>query len=211
MRFQAKKDDKDSRQYWESVRRGAKEYDELPNWKKGALAGAEKRDEAPAATAPARTRSPRRRRASTSPEGGPRLPPCPSRRPGPRRDRAAASPARACSRPRRRSDRLPPRPPPRSGSAAHARPKTKAASAPAPGTASAGARNGGSVGRARAPRVHSACWTRICTTAPPPGRCRFAAAEGEVRAHVVMYQRLASALRFAPKDGGLCPFPQSSQ
>jgi len=44
MRFQAKKDDKDSRQYWESVRRGAKEYDELPNWKKGVLAGAEKRE-----------------------------------------------------------------------------------------------------------------------------------------------------------------------
>jgi hypothetical protein len=41
MRFQAKKDNKESREYWESVRRGAKEYDELPAWKKGVLGGAE--------------------------------------------------------------------------------------------------------------------------------------------------------------------------
>ena len=39
MRFQAKKDDRESREYWESVRRGAKEYDELPAWKKGVLGG----------------------------------------------------------------------------------------------------------------------------------------------------------------------------
>ena len=41
MKFQAKKDDRESREYWESVRRGAKEYDKLPAWKKGVLGGAE--------------------------------------------------------------------------------------------------------------------------------------------------------------------------
>jgi hypothetical protein len=35
MRFRAKKDTEESREYWESVRIGAKVYDELPAWKKG--------------------------------------------------------------------------------------------------------------------------------------------------------------------------------
>jgi hypothetical protein len=37
MRFQAKKDSKESREYWESISLGAKEYDKLPAWKKGVL------------------------------------------------------------------------------------------------------------------------------------------------------------------------------
>ena len=105
--------------------------------------------------------SPPRQRASAGQAEAPRPPPRPSRRPGPHRTRDAASPGPACSRPRRRSDRPPPTPPPRSASAVRALPETKAASAPAPGTASAGARNGGSVGGARGPCVHSACWTLI--------------------------------------------------
>lgn len=41
MKFQKKVDDDESREYWDTVRRGAREYDELPAWKKGVLGGVE--------------------------------------------------------------------------------------------------------------------------------------------------------------------------
>ena len=37
MKIRAKLDDAESRAYWDSVRRGARAYDELPAWKKGVL------------------------------------------------------------------------------------------------------------------------------------------------------------------------------
>jgi len=42
MKFKAKLDDDESREFWESVRRGAREYDDYPDWKKGVLGGAER-------------------------------------------------------------------------------------------------------------------------------------------------------------------------
>ncbi len=41
MKFKAKLDDKESREFWDTVRRGAREYDDLPAWKKGVLGGVE--------------------------------------------------------------------------------------------------------------------------------------------------------------------------
>lgn len=35
MKFKAKLDDEESREYWAAVDRGAREYDNLPGWKKG--------------------------------------------------------------------------------------------------------------------------------------------------------------------------------
>ena len=37
MTFKAKLDDPESRAFWESVRKGAKAYDAMPDWQKGVL------------------------------------------------------------------------------------------------------------------------------------------------------------------------------
>ena len=41
MKFHAKLDDEESRLFWDTVRRGARDYDDLPAWKKGVLGGVE--------------------------------------------------------------------------------------------------------------------------------------------------------------------------
>jgi hypothetical protein len=44
MKFRAKLDDAESRDYWDSVRKGAREYDDLPAWRKGNLGGVDSTD-----------------------------------------------------------------------------------------------------------------------------------------------------------------------
>ena len=41
MTFKAKLDDPESRAFWDAVERGARAYDELPDWQKGVLGGFE--------------------------------------------------------------------------------------------------------------------------------------------------------------------------
>jgi hypothetical protein len=55
MTFRARLDDAESRAFWDSVDRGAKAYDDLPNWQKGILRGVEDGPDAPDAGCPAPT------------------------------------------------------------------------------------------------------------------------------------------------------------
>ena len=41
MTFKARLDDAESRAFWDAVERGAKAYDDLPNWQKGIVRGVE--------------------------------------------------------------------------------------------------------------------------------------------------------------------------